>query len=293
MVAGPGVVIRRGDITELPGLLEIAQATNPSVVIHTAALIGEAAQTLPYRGVSVNVMGSVNVAEAVRLLGIRRLVHASTLGVNDLAQPQHSPLTEAFPLGSSGRIYGASKVACEVLLDAYANAYGFELAMLRFAGVYGRGHFAGGSGIGREIHDLVEAAIAGRPAVLGKGIPASYEVVHVKDVARAVATAAAVDPLRERVYNIGTSTLVTPADVAEALRTVFPEASVEIGPSRPDRHPRVQPLDLTRARASLGYEPEFDLVSGLRDLVADLEGPGREATDARPPEGEPRGRVRR
>jgi len=271
-VAGPDVAVSRGDITELPGLLEIARASEPAVVVHTAALIGEAAQLLPYRGVQVNVLGTINVAETVRLLGIRRLVHASTLGVNDLAQPQPAPLPEAFPLGSSGRIYGASKVACEVLLDAYANAYGFELAMLRFAGIYGRGHFAGGSGIGREMHDLVEAGMAGLPAVLGKGIPASYEVVHVKDVARGVAAAALVEPLDQRVFNIGTGRLVTPADVAEALLTVFPNASVDVGQSRPDRHPRMQPLDLTRARASLGYDPQFDLVSGLRDLVADLQG---------------------
>jgi UDP-glucose 4-epimerase len=269
-VAGTDARVARADVAELPGLIEAVLAARPDVLVHTAALIGEAAQVVPYRGVTVNVMGTVNVAEVVRLLGIGRLVHASTLGVNDLAQPQPKPLDEDFPRGSTGRIYGASKVACEVLLDAYANAYGFELAMLRFAGIYGRGHFAGGSGVGREVYELLTAAVNGRPATVGKGIPPTYEMVHVRDVARGVAAAVHAAALPHRVYNLGTGSLVTPSDVADAVRTVAPDATVELGPTRPDRHPRLQPLDLTRSREVLGYEPRFDLVDGFRDLAAEI-----------------------
>ena len=74
-IAGPGARVARIDVAELPGLLEAVLAARPDVVVHTAALIGEAAQVVPYRGVTVNVMGTVNVAEVVRLLGIGRLVH--------------------------------------------------------------------------------------------------------------------------------------------------------------------------------------------------------------------------
>jgi UDP-glucose 4-epimerase len=269
-VAGAGARVARADVCELPSLIEAVLAARPDVVVHTAALIGEAAQVVPYRGVTVNVMGTVNVAEVVRLLGIGRLIHASTLGVNDLSQPQPKPLDEEFPRGTSGRIYGASKVACEVLLDAYANAYSFELAMLRFAGIYGRGHFAGGSGVGREVYELLTAALNGRPATVGKGIPPSYEMVHVKDVARGVAAAVHAGALPHRVYNLGAGVLVTPTDVAEAVRVVVPGAAVELGVMRPDRNPRLQPLDLTRSREVLGYEPRFDLVDGFRDLAEEL-----------------------
>ena len=270
-IAGPDVTVRQADVSELPGLIAAARSVEPDVIVHTAALIGEAARAVPYRGVRVNVLGTVNVAEVVRLLGVRRLVHASTLGVHDLAQPQTAPLTEEFPVGGTGRVYGATKVACEVLLDAYASEYGFELAMLRFAGIYGRGHFGGGSGIGREIDDLIGAATSGRPAFLGRGIPATYELVYAKDVAVAVAAAARAPELPHRVYNVGSGALVTPSDVARALRAVFPDATVEIGESRPERHPRLQPFDLTRARAVLGYEPRFDLETGLRDLAEELK----------------------
>ena len=58
------------------------------------------AQASPYRGFQVNVTGTINVAEAVRLAGVRRLVHSSTLGVHRLEWPQgDSPMTEDFPIG--------------------------------------------------------------------------------------------------------------------------------------------------------------------------------------------------
>ncbi len=55
------------DIRELPALIDAVNRVGPDVVVHTAALIGSAAQTNPYAGVQVNVLGTVNVAEAVRL----------------------------------------------------------------------------------------------------------------------------------------------------------------------------------------------------------------------------------
>src|SRR5688572_24411688 len=153
------VPVVRGDVRELPGVIEAVQAFKPDVIVHTAGLIAGVAQQLPYRGFEINVMGTVNVAEAARLTGVRRLVHASTLGVVDRAAPQTAPITEDFQLGGNDSVYGTSKVACEQVLRAYARHYGLELALLRFAGVYGYGHFAGGSGVGIATFDLVKSAI--------------------------------------------------------------------------------------------------------------------------------------
>src|SRR5687768_14194736 len=121
------VRVVRGDVRELSGVLEAVQAAQPDVVVHTAGLIGGVAQQVPYRGLQINVGGTTNVAEAVRLLGVRRLLHASTQGVNDLSFPQSGPLTEDFPSDGRGRVYSASKVACEQVLKAYAFSYRFEL----------------------------------------------------------------------------------------------------------------------------------------------------------------------
>jgi UDP-glucose 4-epimerase len=268
----PGDVrLVRCDTRELPAVLEAVQGTRAECVVHTAGLIGGNAQAVPYRGFQTNIGGTINVAEAVRLAGVRRLVHASTQGVNDLSQPQTAPLTEDFPVGGDA-VYAASKVACEQVLKAYAAAYKFELAMLRFAGVYGYGHYTGGSGIGQGMHALLEAAMAGRSAPIGPGIPASNEMVYAKDVGLGVALAVHAERLGHHTYNIGSGVLATPDDIVQALQRVIPGAKADrSGPTRPDRHVRQQPFDLARARADLGYAPRYDLEAGIRDFLGELQ----------------------
>jgi nucleoside-diphosphate-sugar epimerase len=270
-VVGGDVPFIEGDVRELPAVAAAVKAVEPDVVIHTAARIGLAAQANPYAGFQVNVEGSVHVAEAVRLHGVRRLLHTSTLGVHDLSQPQPSPLSERFPIGGGDRIYGAAKVACEQLLWAYSLAYGFELGLLRLAGVYGFGYFTGGSGIGREILDLVKAARDDRVGRLGAGMPDRYEIVHVKDAAQGITRAAIAPTLPHHIYNVGSGVLVTREDVVAAMRRSVPTFRYDPGAAaRQDRHPRMQPMDLSRSKAELGYEPTIGLESGLADLLAEV-----------------------
>ena len=161
-VVGREVPVVRGDIRELPGVLDAVAAARPDVVIHTAALVGGQASVLPWRGFEVNVLGTMHVAEAVRTFGVRRLVHASTLGVFDRSAPQVAPLKETDQLGGNDRMYGTSKVACEQLLRAYGGAYKFQLALLRFASVYGDGYAATGSAPTAAIYELLRDVLAGQ-----------------------------------------------------------------------------------------------------------------------------------
>lgn len=270
-VVGVDLPFVAGDVRDAAAVMAAVSAFGPDAVVHTAARIGMAAQADPYVGFEVNVGGTMNVAEAVRQAGVPRLVHASTLGVHDLSQLQPAPLDESFPVGASDRMYGATKVACEQLLLAHSRAHGYELAMLRLAGIYGYGHFSGGSGIGREIIGLVEAARDGRPGRLGAGMPDRYELVHAKDVAQAIRGAVLAERLPFPTYNVGSGVLVDRDDIVAAMRRTVPDFRYDPDAERrPDAFPRLQPMDLARSRRDLGYEPAYDLVTGLADLLADV-----------------------
>jgi nucleoside-diphosphate-sugar epimerase len=275
-VVGADVPVTRGDVRELPGVLEAVQAFRPDVVIHTAGLIGSVAQQLPYRGFEINVLGTINVMEATRLAGVRRFIQASTLGVVDRSAPQLAPITEEFQLGGNDSVYGTSKVASEQILRAYAKHYRIELAMLRFAGVYGYGHFAGGSGVGRATWDLVTAAIAGQPGVIGSGIPETNVMVYIKDLARGVAQAVHAEQLPHHTYNLGQGVIVTPSEVVTAIQKVFPgfTAARPAGAgSGKGGAPILQPFDISRARSELGYEIRYDLGAGIADMIAEVRRP--------------------
>ena len=138
------VTVVQRDVRDLPALVETMQKHKVDKVIHTAGLIGgKVAQPL-YSGLQINVMGTINVAEAVRLSGVKRLVQISTMGIYDRRLEGDSPIDENFHRGP-GEAYGNSKVAKELMVEAYQRLYGFELIIVRLANVYGVGHFAGGS----------------------------------------------------------------------------------------------------------------------------------------------------
>ena len=80
---GADVEFVQGDILDLPALLHAMTKHRVGTVVHTAGLIGNKVAEAPYTGVHINVMGTINVLEAVRLAGVRRLVHISSLSVYD------------------------------------------------------------------------------------------------------------------------------------------------------------------------------------------------------------------
>ena len=153
-----GYTLARRDVRDLPALIETIKAGKVDTVVHTAGLIGPRVQQALGLAFDINLGGTRNVAEAVRLCGVRRLVHISTFGVYDRRRPGSAPVTEDFPRGQ-GRGYGNYKAAKELILEAYAGVYGFELIMLRPANVFGLGHFWSGSSGGMKMQALVEAEI--------------------------------------------------------------------------------------------------------------------------------------
>lgn len=259
----------RGDICELPGLIEAIQRAEPDVVVHTAGLIAGGANRSPYRGYQVNLGGTLNVAEAVRLLGVRRLLHASSLAVHDVSQPQPGPIPESFPVGGRDGVYPTSKAACELVLKTYATAYGFELAVLRFASVYGYGHFAGGSDFGLALHDLIVSAVQGVPATRTAPLTVPNEFIYVKDLAPGIAACVHAQRLTQRIYNLGTGTLILRDDVQRAAEQAFPGVAVgPIPPAQPGL--RSQPMDSSAAARDFGFETHYDLVAGMRDYAAEV-----------------------
>src|SRR6476660_278528 len=73
----------RKDVRDLPALIETIKANRAETVVHTAGLIGSRVNASLAAAFDINIGGTRNVAEAVRLTGVRRLVHISTFGVYD------------------------------------------------------------------------------------------------------------------------------------------------------------------------------------------------------------------
>ena len=261
-VTARDVPIVNGDIRDLAALLDAFQQVRPECVIHLAASVGEANIKNVYAGFQVNLVGVINVAEAARLAGVRRLIHASTQALY-LGEDPTELLREDSPVDSRGRVYNASKLACEHVLRTYAAKHRIELALLRFAGVYGYYAVAGGPGV--AVQQAVWDAMARKPVTLN--VYESVDFIYAKDLANGIALAAHASTLAHQVYNLGSGRLTTVQDVEEALGRIFAGVKMTCGNLVPAR-PR---MDIARARTELGFNPEYKLETGLRDYVEQLK----------------------
>jgi UDP-glucose 4-epimerase len=264
-----GYALARKDVRDLPALIETVKAHRVETIIHTAGLIGPRVQQALSLAFDINLGGTRNVAEAVRLGGVRRLVHISTLGVYDRRREGSESLSEDFPRGQ-GRGYGNYKAAQELILEAYAGVYGFELIMLRPANVFGLGHFWAGSSGGQKMQNLVEAGLDGSTARLAASDAAAGEYIYAADVGRAADLAATVPMPTETVFNIGSGRVSPIAEVIAAVKAVCPALKCEIEPSAvAEANPA--PLDIARAKRVLAWEPRFSLEAAFADFLAELK----------------------
>ena len=271
-IVGSGAVpVVRGDIRDLPHLIQVVREHQADAIIHTAGLIGARVEEEPYTGLQINLGGTINVLETARVLGLRRVVFASTEGVYDRAYAMDpaTPLAETSPYGYNP-LYGASKIANEFIGMAYADRFKLDFVALRFSAVFGPGTFVGGSTAGQFMHDLIGAAVEQRPLRV-QPWPAGREYTYAKDIARAVEAACFAEGLRYRVFNVGPGRVYRLEEIVAAVRRVEPGADISIGGPPNEglaRSLRNSPYDVTRAREDLGWSAEYDLEAAFREYAA-------------------------
>jgi UDP-glucose 4-epimerase len=245
-------------------------------VLHFAALalVAESVEH-PERYHRGNVVGTLNLLDAMRAAGVPRLVFSSTCAV--YGEPDEVPMPETLrtePVNA----YGNSKLAVDRMIADECRAHGLGAASLRYFNV------AGASGRFGEDHypethliPLVLQAAAGtceHVSVFGTDYPtpdgtAIRDYIHVEDLGRAHLLALdALEPGRHRVYNLGNDLGFSVREVIEAARRVTGrEIPVKEEPRRPG-DPAQLVASSARIREELGWEPEKDLETTIADAWA-------------------------
>ncbi len=270
-----GLAYRRLDVRDLAQILEMLAAANPDRVIHLAALVGDWYNQHPLANEETNVGGTLNMLDACRLSGVRRIVLASTWSLypdfrgTRHGHPHYEPVAEtASP--HPVRPYEIGKYACERYAAWYRDLHGLEFAALRFGGYYAaeRRFQREPRGAG-PINDMLAAVAAGRPYRLEAGGDQGMDLVYVKDCAAGCVAAALARSTPSGVYNIGTGEAATLRQAAAILRDLSPGSEIAIGPGLlAAKH--LCRMDITRARTELGYQPRYMLREGLADCLAQI-----------------------
>jgi len=259
-----------GSVTDADRLTSVVRDCD--IVFHLAA-IGSVPRSLeqPRRYHDVNVGGTLNLLEAARQGGVRRVVFAaSSSAYGDNPVPWHEGMP---PLPRSP--YAATKVAGEALMRAYSASFGMDTVCLRYFNIFGPRQNAA-SAYAAVIAAFAQAAVRGeRPVIYGDGLQAR-DFTYVDNAVHANLLAArhAGPPLAGRVLNVGCGASTSINHLAERIPNVIaPE-------HRPARHGDVAEsvADLARIRATLNYTPIVPFDQGLAHTLAWY----REMTSARP-----------
>lgn len=261
-----------GDLLN-PGDIRAALGDGCDGVLHFAALALVAESVAhPERYYRGNVVGTLNLLDAMRDAGVPRLVFSSTAATYGAAESD--PITEDEP-NDPVNAYGNSKLAVDRMIGDECRAHGLAAASLRYFNV------AGASGPLGEDHDpethlipLVLQAAAGKRdhvSILGADYPtedgtAVRDYVHVDDLARAHMLALEKSVAgRHDIYNLGTSTGYSVRQVIDAVRRVTGrEFEVREEGRRAGDPPRLVAAN-AKAREGLGWAPE----KSLDEIVAD------------------------
>jgi UDP-glucose 4-epimerase len=261
-----GAAFHEADIRDAARLAHVFAAARPDIVFHLAAQI-DVRKSIedPAVDAGINVVGTINVLEAARAVGVKRIVNTSTGGAI-YGETDVMPTPESVaprPMAA----YGQSKFCAEAYCGWYERLYGLSSVTLRYGNVYGpRQDPHGEAGV---IAIFCGRLLAGeRPVIFGDGRQ-TRDYVYVGDIV-AANLAAAAHPEAHGAYNVGTGTEASVLEVLGAMREAAGvgegEFEPQFAPARPGELQRSS-LDVTRARAELGFTADTDLVAGMKPTL--------------------------
>lgn len=271
--AVPDGLLIEGDLADRGGLERALREYAIEAVMHFAALTSVPESVAdPARYYRNNVVGALNLLDAMRGSGARSIVFSSTAATYGV--PEAVPIPEGAPTRPINP-YGFTKLAIERALADYAGAYGLGYAVLRYFNACG----ASDDGSIGEDHSpethlipiLLQVALGHRPdaAIYGTDYPTPdgtciRDYVHVEDLAEAHRRVLdRIEPGRGLTYNVGTGRGFSVREVLEAARQVtgHPIPSVD-RPRRPG-DPPVLVASPEAIRRDLGWSPRYTEVGAM------------------------------
>ena len=261
----PAARLYEVDIRDGEALDRVFATERPDVVSHQAAQASvRGSMEEPARDAAINVLGSLNVLEASRKHGVRKVIYAATGGAA-VGEPKYLPVDEDHPVEPLSP-YGASKHAVEHYVALYRQTFGLDTTILRYTNIYGpRQDPRGEAGVIAIFAGLM--LTGGAPIVNGTG-EQERDYVYVGDVARA--NLLALEKGSGRMYNIGTGRRTSVNDLFDTLAelTGYGEARRH-GPALSGEVFRIFVTN-DRARDELGWQPTVELHEGLRLTVESI-----------------------
>jgi len=266
------VEIFSGDIGNWVHVVEAIKKHRIDSIYHSAALLSKDCEASAASGFRVNVIGTLNVLEAARLLQVKNVTFVSSGATYGLVPPRK--IFNDTPQKAEN-MYSTTKICSELLGEQYHRQYGVNFLSVRFAMIVGPTrqisyYYGDWSGV-------IEMAARGKPYVVHSdpNIPCAY--IYIKDAARALIELkrAPESKLKQRIYNAH-GFMATLKEVAGAIRHYIPNAQITYDWDKSE-YMKIQnsgmsyEMDNSIAHEDFGYQPEYLLDSMIRDFIKEVK----------------------
>jgi UDP-glucose 4-epimerase len=220
----------------------------------------------PSRDLEQNTIVTQRVLEAARVAGVRKFIFSSTGSVYGEAEQVPTPEDAPFPVQTS--LYGASKLACEGLIAAYAETFGIQTWIFRFVSILGPRYTHG------HVYDFYQQLMQhpNELTVLGNGHQ-KKSYLHVSDCIEAIHTAIRDSSNLVNIFNLGVDGY---CEVRDSIGWITDEMNVDpridFGTEAKGwvgDNPLIH-LDITRIQ-SFGWAPKFSIEEAVRDTVSYMD----------------------
>ncbi len=259
-VSNPAYHFIEGDVRDPEFISGCLKKHKPEIIIHLAAKAGVRPSLInPREYYDVNVLGTLNLLEAMRNNHIKKMIFASSSSVygNNAQVPFCESDNVDYPISP----YAASKKAGELLCYSYHHLYKFDIFCLRFFTVYGprqRPDLA--------IHKFTRALLRDEIITLFGDGSSRRDYTHIDDIIQGIVRA--VERLNGfDIFNLGESTTISLIDLVSLLeKYTMKKARINYLPVQPGDANQTF-ADISKARDKLNYNPTVDIESGLEKYV--------------------------
>src|SRR5262249_9815772 len=242
-VAGAGVVYHLG------ALASVARSVEAPLVSHAACATG-----------------TLNVLDAARKSGVRRVVYAASSSAYGGASSEDGQ-TEDTPLKALSP-YAAAKLAGELYMQAFAATYGLETVRLRFFNIFGPRQRSDSPYSGVIALFVAAMSAEKQPTVHGDGLQ-SRDFTYVTNAVQALIRAAeAPKGVSGEVYNVGTGSSISVLQLVAALNKLMGKNLTPVHADPRAGDVRFSKADISRTHRDLGYNPDITFEEGLQRTLA-------------------------
>ena len=256
--------LRRRDVEYIHGsildLKQLAGVMSGVYAVYHLAAIADVGVFLddPHYSEQINVRGTINVLEAAREAGVKRVIYGSTTWVYSEADDMQ--VDEGTPLHPPSHLYTATKMVGEYYCKCYSEAYNVHTTVLRYGIPYGpRARDAA------VIPSFVSKALGKKPLTIAGDGSQFRNFVYVEDLAEGnIMALKSTTPYR--MFNLDGKEKITIRQIAETVQRIVGDAQIEFGPARSGDFAGKE-VSSMRAHKELGWEASTSFENGVRKYV--------------------------